>query len=315
MLAIVCPGQGSQTPGFLTPWLELDGMSALLQDWSTATGVDLTGHGTVSDEETIKDTAVAQPLIVAAGLLSARALGVGELPAAGWAAAGHSVGEITAAALAGVLPAAEALEFVRIRATGMAAAAAAEPTGMSAVLGGDPDEVLSALESHGLVAANANGGGQTVAAGSQPALAALAGDPPAKARVIPLKVAGAFHTPYMAPAVPDLKAYADGLSPADPAVTLLSNRDGAAVDTGREVVDRLVDQVTRPVRWDLCMQSLQGAGVTGILELLPGGTLTGLAKRALKGTPTLAVKSPDDLDAARAFIAEHAGAATPATGQ
>lgn len=312
MLAIVCPGQGSQTPGFLTPWLDLDGMSGLLDEWSTATGVDLTGHGTVSDEETIKDTAVAQPLIVAAGLLSARALGIQDLSTQGWTAAGHSVGEITAAALSGVLPAAQALEFVRIRATGMAAAAAAEPTGMSAVLGGDPDEVLTALETRGLVPANANGGGQTVAAGSLESLAALAAEPPAKARVIALKVAGAFHTPYMASAVPDLKAYADALAPADPAVTLLSNRDGQAVGSGREVVDRLVDQVTRPVRWDQCMQTLQSNGVTGILELLPGGTLTGLAKRALKGTPTLAVKSPDDLDAARAFIAEHA---TESTGQ
>ncbi|QCU78327.1 ACP S-malonyltransferase [Citricoccus sp. SGAir0253] len=309
MLAIVCPGQGSQTPGFLTPWLELDGMAGLLDEWSTATGVDLTAHGTVSDEATIKDTAVAQPLIVAGGLLSARALGVEALEPRTWVAAGHSVGEITAAALAGVLPGAEALEFVRIRATGMAAAAAAEPTGMSAVLGGDPAEVSAAIEAHGLVAANANGGGQTVAAGSLGALAALAEQPPAKARVVPLKVAGAFHTPYMAPAVPDLAAYADGLRPADPAVALLSNRDGQAVASGREAVDRLVDQVTRPVRWDLCMESLRGAGVTGILELLPGGTLAGLAKRALKGTPTLAVKSPEDLDAARAFIAEHAVAA------
>jgi [acyl-carrier-protein] S-malonyltransferase len=305
MLAIVCPGQGSQTPGFLTPWLELDGMSALLADWSTATGVDLTAHGTVSDEETIKDTAVAQPLIVAAGLLAARALGVDSAPSAGWTAAGHSVGEITAAALAGVLPAAEALEFVRIRATGMAEAAAAEPTGMAAVLGGDPEEVLAALESHGLVPANANGGGQTVAAGSADALAALAENPPAKARVIALKVAGAFHTPYMASAVPALRSYAQELSPRDPAVTLLSNRDGQPVPTGRQVLDQLVDQVTRPVRWDLCMETLRDSGVTGILELLPGGTLTGLAKRALKGTPTLAVKSPEDLDAARAFMAEH----------
>ncbi|GAA1662354.1 ACP S-malonyltransferase [Citricoccus zhacaiensis] len=306
----MCPGQGSQTPGFLTPWLELDGMADLLADWSTATGVDLTAHGTVSDEATIKDTAVAQPLIVAAGLLAARALDLNSIPAAGWIAAGHSVGEITAAVLAGVLPADEALEFVRIRATGMAQAAAAEPTGMSAVLGGDPDEVLAALEAQGLVPANVNGGGQTVAAGSADALAALAENPPAKARVIALKVAGAFHTPYMAPAVPALTSYADGLAPRDPAVPLLSNRDGLAVDTGRRFVDQLVDQVTRPVRWDLCMGTLRDSGVTGILELLPGGTLTGLAKRALKGTPTLAVKSPADLDAARDFIAEHGVPAT-----
>lgn len=313
MLAIVCPGQGSQTPGFLTPWLELEGMAETLGAWSAATGVDLTAHGTVSDEGTIKDTAVAQPLIVAAGLLAARALDLGpdtiSLPATSWMAAGHSVGEITAAALTGVLTAETALEFVRIRATGMAEAAAAEPTGMAAVLGGDPDEVHSSLQTHGLVPANANGAGQTVAAGSTEALEALAANPPAKARVITLKVAGAFHTPYMASAVPALRAYADGLSTQDPTVPLLSNRDGLTVASGQQFVDQLVDQVTRPVRWDLCMDTLRQSGVTGILEVLPGGTLTGLAKRGLKGTATLAVKSPEDLDAARAFITEHS---TPA---
>lgn len=309
MLAIVCPGQGSQTPGFLSSWIEMEEVSSRLTAWSEATGVDLTAHGTVSDEQTIKDTAVAQPLIVAAGLLTAHALGVQDLPAQGWLAAGHSVGEITAAALAGVLPDEQALEFVRIRATGMAQAAGATPTGMSAVLGGDPDEVLARIQELDLVPANINGGGQTVAAGSLDALAALAEEPPAKARVIALKVAGAFHTPYMESAVPALQEYADGLDPQDPAVTLLSNRDGQAVSHGHQVIERLVHQVTRPVRWDQCMDQMQSAGVTGLLELLPGGTLTGLAKRALKGTPTLAVKSPDDLGKAREFIAEHA---TPA---
>ncbi len=305
MLAIVCPGQGSQTSGFLSSWTELDGVSSRLTTWSEATGVDLTAHGTVSDEQTIKDTAVAQPLIVAAGLLTAHALGVQDLPREGWLAAGHSVGEITATALTGVLPDEQALEFVRIRATGMAEASGATPTGMSAVLGGDPDEVIARIESLGLVPANINGGGQTVAAGSLDALATLAAEPPAKARVIALKVAGAFHTPYMDSAVPALQNYANGLDPQDPTVTLLSNRDGEAVTQGRDVIDRLINQVTRPVRWDLCMEQMQSAGVTGILELLPGGTLSGLAKRALKGTPTLAVKSPDDLEKAREFIAEH----------
>lgn len=305
MLAIVCPGQGSQTSGFLSSWTELDGVSSRLTTWSEATDVDLTAHGTVSDEQTIKDTAVAQPLIVAAGLLTAHALGVQDLPREGWLAAGHSVGEITATALTGVLPDEQALEFVRIRATGMAEASGATPTGMSAVLGGDPDEVIARIESLGLVPANINGGGQTVAAGSLDALATLAAEPPAKARVIALKVAGAFHTPYMDSAVPALQNYANGLDPQDPTVTLLSNRDGEAVTQGRDVIDRLINQVTRPVRWDLCMEQMQSAGVTGILELLPGGTLSGLAKRALKGTPTLAVKSPDDLEKAREFIAEH----------
>lgn len=305
MLAIVCPGQGSQTPGFLAPWRELEGVPSLLDRLSSAAGVDLTAHGTVSDEETIKDTAVAQPLIVAAGLVAADVLGLDALAPDHVLAAGHSVGEITAAAVAGVLSPEDALALVRVRATGMAEAAAATPTGMAAVVGGDQDEVLAAVEAAGLTPANVNGGGQIVAAGTQDALDALAAQPPARTRVIPLKVAGAFHTEHMRPAVDALAAHVTGLSPADPRLTLLSNREGAAVASGTEVLERIVNQVTRPVRWDLCMEAMAERGVTGILEVLPGGTLAGLAKRGLKGVPSLAVKAPDDLDAARAFIAEH----------
>lgn len=306
MLVIMCPGQGSQTPGMLTPWLEMDGFADLVREWSDATGVDLVAHGTVSDEETIKDTAVAQPLIVAAGLLSARALGVHELGNSTWMTAGHSVGEVTATALSGVLSPAAALDFVRVRAMGMAQAAAAAPSGMSAVVGGEPDEVFSHLESMNLTPANVNGGGQIVAAGADADLQVLNDSPPAKARVIPLKVAGAFHTTYMQSAVSNLDTLAQSLVPQSPSVQLLSNRDGASMADGPDVIRRLVDQLTHPVRWDLCMASLQQAGVTGIVELLPGGTLVGLAKRAMKGVPSVAVKSPDDLDKAREFIAEHA---------
>lgn len=212
MLAIVCPGQGSQTPGFLEPWLELPGISETLSQWSEATGVDLVTHGTTSDEEAIKDTAVAQPLIVAAGLLAAQALEIDKLDTSSWMTAGHSVGEITAAGLAGVLTPVDALEFVRVRAQGMAAAAAVEPTGMAAVLGGDQEEVIAYLENHSITPANVNGGGQVVAAGSKEALAALAENPMEKTRVIELKVAGAFHTEYMEPAVAELNAFAQGLS-------------------------------------------------------------------------------------------------------
>lgn len=305
MLAIVCPGQGSQTPGMLTPWLDLDGADDNLRAWSEATGIDLLTHGTVSDEETIKDTAVAQPLIVAAGLLSAQALNLDQLDPSRWITAGHSVGEITATALAGVLSPASALDFVRVRATGMARAAAQAETGMAAVLGGDATEVLAKLDALELTPANINGGGQVVAAGSLERLNELAADPPAKARVIQLKVAGAFHTDYMAPAVEDLRATADTLQTQSPSVPLLSNRDGETVNDGDDALDRLVSQVTSPVRWDLCMESLAGANVTGILELLPGGTLKGLAKRALRGVPSVAIASPEDLDTARKFIAEH----------
>lgn len=303
MLAIVCPGQGSQTPGFLAPWLEMDGTRELLEELSDAAGVDLVRHGTVSDEETIKDTAVAQPLIVAAGLVAGSILEADASDPATTVLAGHSVGEITAAGLAGVLSPAESLALVRVRATGMAEAAAATPTGMAAVVGGDQEEVLAAIQAAGLTPANVNGAGQVVAAGTLEALADLSA--PARARVIPLKVAGAFHTEHMSPAVDALAAHVHTLSPADPRLPLLSNRDGAAVASGAEVLERIVDQVTRPVRWDRCMDALAERGVTGVLELLPGGTLTGLAKRGLKGTAALALKSPEDLDAARAFLAEH----------
>lgn len=310
MLAIVCPGQGSQTPGLLTPWLENDDATAtLLAEYSGYAGTDLIAHGTTSDEETIRDTAVAQPLIVASTLLSANALGLtpGRLSELGdkVLVSGHSVGEIPAAALAGVLTAQQALELISVRATAMAEAAGAETTGMAAVLGGAEEEVLTAIESAGLTPANLNGAGQIVAAGSQAGIDRLCSNPPARARAIPLKVAGAFHTQYMAPAKRALSAAAQSTSAAHPGVTLLSNRDGAAVHTGSDVLDQIVDQVTRPVRWDSCMDSMREAGVTGVLELLPGGTLAGLAKRAMKGTKTCAVKSPDDLSAAAEFIAEH----------
>ncbi|MGP4994139.1 ACP S-malonyltransferase [Glutamicibacter ardleyensis] len=306
MLAIVCPGQGSQTPGFLTDWLEVDGVRDHLTALGDITGRDLLAHGTTSDEETIKDTAVAQPLIVAAGLVSARAL-FGDSSPAGAILAGHSVGEITASALAGALSETDALTFVRERANVMAQAAATTPTGMAAVLGGDPDEVLAKLSELGLTPANANGGGQTVAAGTLEQLEALVANPPAKARVIPLKVAGAFHTSHMQPAVGVLQELSSSLSPQNPQLTLLSNFDGAPVTDGAANLASLVAQVSRPVRWDLCMETLAAQGVTGVLELAPAGTLVGLARRGLKGVKTLALKSPAELDAAREFIAEHAG--------
>ncbi|MBM6403634.1 ACP S-malonyltransferase [Phycicoccus sp. CSK15P-2] len=302
MIVIVCPGQGSQTPGFLAPWLEPPGAREHLTALSEAAEVDLVAHGTTSDEDTIKDTAVAQPLLVGAGLLALRALG--GVDGAG-ALSGHSVGEVTAAAAAGVLPEEDAMRLVAMRGRGMAEASAVTATGMSAVLGGDPDEVLAAIEARDLTPANVNGAGQVVAAGALDTLAGLAEEPPAKARVIPLKVAGAFHTAYMQPAVEALEAAAAGLSPADARVPLVSNRDGEVVTGGREVLDRLVAQVSNPVRWDLCMEQFADLGVTAVIEVPPAGTLVGLAKRALKGVELLAVRTPDDLDAARTLIEEH----------
>ncbi|MBG0855571.1 ACP S-malonyltransferase [Streptomyces spinoverrucosus] len=303
MLVLVAPGQGAQTPGFLTPWLELPGAADRVAAWSDAIGLDLAHYGTKADADEIRDTAVAQPLLVAAGLLSAAALG----DISPGAVAGHSVGEITAAAFAGVLDDTAALTLVRKRGLAMAEAAAITETGMSALLGGDPEVSVAHLQKLGLTPANVNGAGQIVAAGTLEQLAALNEDKPEGVRkVVPLKVAGAFHTHHMAPAVDKLAAAAEALTPADPKITYVSNKDGQTVATGAEIVERLVGQVANPVRWDLCMETFQKLGVTALLEVCPGGTLTGLAKRALPGVQTLALKTPDDLDAARELIAEHA---------
>ncbi|MYT70940.1 MULTISPECIES: ACP S-malonyltransferase [unclassified Streptomyces] len=301
MLVLVAPGQGAQTPGFLTPWLDLPGAADRVAAWSDAIGLDLAHYGTQADADAIRDTAVAQPLLVAAGLLSAAALG----DVTPGAVAGHSVGEITAAAFAGVLDDEAALRLVRTRGLAMAEAAKITETGMSALLGGDPEVTVPHLEKLGLTPANVNGAGQIVAAGTLEELAALDADKPEGVRrVVPLKVAGAFHTRHMAPAVATLEEAAKELAPADPTVTYVSNKDGKTVDGGAEVVSRLVGQVANPVRWDLCMETFQALGVTALIEVCPGGTLTGIAKRALPGVKTLALKTPDDLDAARALIAE-----------
>jgi [acyl-carrier-protein] S-malonyltransferase len=301
VLAITCPGQGAQKSGFLSSFLELETFSAQIDELSAATEIDLRLHGTESDDETIKDTALAQPLLVASAIACAAELGVSP-----GAVAGHSVGEIAAAQIAGILTAADAMRFVSVRGQGMASAAATTPTGMSAVVGGQPEDVLSAIEAAGASPANVNGGGQTVAAGSLDALSALSENPPERTRVIPLQVAGAFHTEYMAPATDGLAATAAELNLSDPQVTILSNSDGAVVASGREYVDRLVKQVTNPVRWDLCQETLLSSGITGMIELVPGGTLTGIARRAMKGVETFAIKSAADLDGAREFAAAHA---------
>ena len=296
MRALVCPGQGSQKPGFLTPWLDIDGVREHLQRLSDAAGIDLIHYGTEADEETIKDTAIAQPLIVAAGIVTGR-LALEKLAGEENILAGHSVGEITAAALAGVLSEEDAMRFIRVRATGMAEAAAASPTGMAAVLGGKEEEVRAAIAEANLVAANSNGGGQIVAAGSLDDIEKFAANPPARARVIPLKVAGAFHTSAMAPAQAPLAEFAATLTPANPQHTLLTNKDGSAVESGQVFVDTLVSQVTNPVRWDLCMETLLGQEVTGIIEVAPAGTLIGLAKRGMRGVPGTAINLPEDLQA------------------
>lgn len=307
MLAIVSPGQGAQKPGFLSPWLELPGMPERFANWSEITGIDLVRLGTTADAEEIRDTAVAQPLLVGAALAAAYALfgDLADAPASAGVVAGHSVGEFAAAVIAGTLTDADALALIRERGQGMAAASAVTETGMTALLGGDRDEVLAALDKHGLTAANDNGPGQIVAAGTMEQLAELAADPPAKARLRPLSVAGAFHTHHMEPAVDRLRQAAAGVTATDPATRLLSDRDGAVVTSGPEYLDRLIAQVGAPVRWDACMETMTGLGVTALIELPPAGTLTGIARRAMPGVELLALKTPDDLDAARALIAGH----------
>ena len=302
MLILTAPGQGAQTPGFLSPWLELPGLADQLGAWSELAGRDLVRLGTAGSAEEITDTSVAQPLLVAAALAVAGLIGQPD------AAAGHSVGELAAGAIAGVMSAEDAIALTRVRGEAMAAACGTEPTGMSAVLGGEESAVLAAIADAGLTPANVNTAGQIVAGGTLEQLAAFAASPPAGARVRPLRVAGAFHTSHMAPAVDTLAAAAAGTTVKDPAITLLSNRDGAVVTAGADWVDRIVRQVANPVRWDLCMATMSAIGVTALIELAPGGTLTGIAKRALPGIELLAMKTPDQLDAARALVAEHAGA-------
>ncbi|MCS5733877.1 ACP S-malonyltransferase [Herbiconiux daphne] len=301
MIVVVCPGQGSQTPGFLAPWIESSPAGAL-DELSSAAGVDLVTHGTVSDADTIRDTAVAQPLIVAAGIITLRALFADGRRDKIGGIAGHSVGEITAAVGAGILSDTEAMRFVGERGRAMADAAALAQTGMSAVVGGTEAEVLALFDEVGVLPANYNGGGQIVVAGEPAALALLAERAPRGVRVIPLQVAGAFHTHYMAPAVERLAAVAATLTPADPTLTIWTNNDGSVVDDGARFVDLLVGQVSSPVRWDLDMAAFAAAGVTGLIEVAPAGALVGIAKRGLKGIPAVAVKTPDDLAAALELI-------------
>lgn len=305
MLAIVCPGQGSQKPGFLSPWLELPGARQSLSDMSEAAGIDLLRHGTESDADTIRDTAVAQPLLVAAAFLAADALtdAVGTAPAD--LLAGHSVGEVAAAGLAGVLGRDDALRLVAVRSRAMATAAAAEPTGMAAVVGGVREEVLAAIQEAGLEPANINSAGQVVAAGATAALETLAQNAPARTRVIPLQVAGAFHTRYMASAREELAAFAPQLSTAPASVPLASNAGGEVVTDGQRYLDLIVGQVASPVDWEACMHTLRDRGVTAMIELNPAGTLTGLAKRDLKGVERANLNTPEDLDAAVALVRDH----------
>ena len=304
MLALLAPGQGSQTPGFLSPWLEDKNAAEVIGTWSDAIALDLTRLGTTADADEIRDTANAQPLLVAGGLIGALRLFGGDLSAISYVA-GHSVGEITAATFAGVLDSVSAMKLVHTRGAQMAIAAKGSNTGMSAVLGGEREVVVAAITAAGLTPANENGGGQIVAAGLLAALDAFAQNPPEGSRVRALAVSGAFHTSTMAPAVPHLASLANSLTVSEPKLPFISNKDGAVVESGREILDRIVGQIAGPVRWDLCMATMAKCGVTGVIEVPPAGTLAGLVKRAQSEIETFTLKGPEDLEAAAAFIAKH----------
>lgn len=304
MIVFACPGQGSQSPGFLEPWLEDPASASLVEELSERSGVDLILHGTVSDAETIRDTAIAQPLIVAASVVSGMAL-VRAIGRKLDAVAGHSVGEFAAAALTGVLSPGDALSLVALRGRAMADAASLVETGMSAVVGGEQSEVVARLTELGLTAANYNGASQIVAAGTLEALVTLKETPPPGARVIPLAVAGAFHSPYMQPAVNAVHAAAEKIEVSDPTGLLWTNKDGSVVASGRDYLSLLVGQISSPVRWDLCMSSFAEHQVKALIELCPGGAITGLAKRALPDVATVAIKTPTDLATAIDMIEEY----------
>ena len=302
MLAIIAPGQGSQTPGMFNSWVTIPIFHELLSRWSMRIDLDLIRLGTTADAEEIKDTANAQPLIVAASLLGAHALGIKNFSFT----SGHSVGELAAAAISGAISDEDALRLVRARGLEMAKAAALSPAGMSAVLGGDREIVLKKLKELELVAANDNGGGQIVAAGDLAALATLSENPPEGARVRALAVAGAFHTPFMAPAVEPLRTLAATISTAPTTISVISNKDGEVVTDGAQVLTRIVNQIANPVRWDLCMETMKKLGITGVIELPPAGTLVGLLKRGAPEIETFALKSADDVSAAKEFAGRHA---------
>jgi [acyl-carrier-protein] S-malonyltransferase len=297
MICVAAPGQGSQAPGFLSAWLEIPIFKEQIEKASAVLGIDLIHYGTLADADAIKDTKIAQPLIVAAGIASYLTLkqSLGDALVVS-STAGHSVGEVTAAYVSGIFDSDSALRFVQRRGNEMAAAAALTPSSMAAVVGGELDSVLSHLESVGLFAANYNGAGQVVAAGSKELIEALVASPPTGSRVIALQVAGAFHTSFMEPAKPALAAFAKELIIQDPEISIWTNNDGQLIQSGQKYLELMVNQVSNPVRWDKTMASMQRANVSVMVELLPAGALSGIAKRAMPNTVAIALKTPADLD-------------------
>ncbi|UVE95201.1 ACP S-malonyltransferase [Dietzia sp. B32] len=308
MLCLTSPGQGSQKAGMLAPWLELPGASDRLDEWSASSGLDLERLGTTATLQEITDTAVTQPLVVASALLGAAELRRrGQVPS-DTMVAGHSIGEIAALAIAGIVSEADALRLASVRGAAMSRACAERPTGMIAVLGGVEADVLLSLDTAGLQPANRNGAGQIVAAGPLEACDALEQNPPSRARLRRLEVAGAFHTHHMASAVAEFRELADTIEVNDPELTLISNADGMVVTSGRDALDRVVSQITHPVRWDLCTQTMLKLGVDTFVELPPSGSLVGLAKRMMRDVPRYGVTTVEDLEFALESVPALSGA-------
>lgn len=301
MRALLAPGQGAQRSGMLLPWLADPAAADRLERWSDITGLDLRLLGTTADEAAIRETHVAQPLLVATALLALRRwLPTTEaVHAACGLVAGHSVGEFVAAAAAGVLTDDDAMRLVAIRGRAMSRACApVGATGMTAILGGEDVAVAAAISAAGAVVATVNARGQVVAAGSAAALATLAANPPAGARLVALPVAGAFHTATMAAAVSDLRTAFDDITPGPVRVPMVLNRDGQITSDPGEVIAEMITQVAAPVRWDLCQAQIAASGVTEVIELPPSGTLTALARREMPTAARVPVNTPADLPGA-----------------
>jgi [acyl-carrier-protein] S-malonyltransferase len=306
MLAVCAPGQGSQFSGMLKPWLVIPEIKSAISDFSDQLEIDIAEIGCNYADNDIRTTDLAQVLIVVNSIISHKLLRDNLNSKNDIVCAGHSVGEIAAGLFSGVYIVDAALSLVRKRGIAMAKAAShSSETGMAAILGGSKEEVINYLVQFNLIAANINSDGQIVAAGGKSDLINLQENPMPNTRVRPLDVAAAFHTNYMDSAKNEFEDFVSTIEVSDPNSGVLSNSDGQKVISGKDFVDKLVRQIISPVRWDLCQESFISLGVTGMLELAPGNTLCGIAKRQIPNVETFAFKSPDDLQGAIDFINKH----------
>ncbi len=308
MLALVAPGQGSQSVGMLAPWVADSQTKDLVESWSELISVDLLKLGQLGTAEEIKSTDIAQLLIFITSYLSSLALDLRNAKDSSIVYAGHSVGEFAAYSLAGTFEVDQALRLVAKRGQAMLSATKVfSKTGMSAVLGGNKEEVLSYLREFDLIPANINSNGQIIAAGSLENLERLSSSPLEGTRIRPLEVSAAFHTKFMEPAVSQFTEIFKTLSVNSPRQIVLSNKNGERLSKPTDIMENLIQQVISPVRWDLCQAKMVELGVTGMLELAPGGTLCGIAKKEIPNVETFAIKSPEDIQGANDFIRKHIG--------